>query len=95
MRKTPFLKENESLLDGIGSEVSAGFNIDEVVHRTRGECWDEKTRREYESRKRKAASMLRNNQPNKVFVIAWVTNLPILTVRELEKEYLEEIENDN
>ncbi|PFP29835.1 hypothetical protein COJ96_09125 [Bacillus sp. AFS073361] len=65
--------------------------IDYGVHATRGEFWEDNLRTELESRKQKAADMLRNDTPNNIFKIAGLCKLPVLVVRDLEREYLNDI----
>lgn len=62
--------------------------IDFEVHATRGEHWDESIWNEFESRKEKAAAMLRNNKQNNIFKIAQIVKLPVIIVREMESHYL-------
>ncbi|WP_284561359.1 hypothetical protein [Bacillus sp. T2.9-1] len=62
--------------------------IDFEVHATRGEHWDESIWNEFESRKEKAAAMLRNDMPNNIFKIAQIVKLPVMIVREMESQYI-------
>ena len=65
---------------------------DEEVHRTRGESWESRTKDEFESRKEKAKEMFRNRRPETdIFRVAQIVKLPVMVVREVEAEYLEEI----
>lgn len=65
--------------------------IDFEIHKKRGQDWCDNLKRKYKGRKETAAAMLRNDKPNNIFVIARVCHLDIMTVREIEDEYLEEL----
>jgi len=65
--------------------------IDVKVHATRGQDWCEDMKCKHKERKETAAAMLRNDKPNNTFVIAKVCKLPVMVVRDLEAEYLEEL----
>lgn len=68
---------------------------DEEVHRTRGESWESRTKGEFESRKEKAKEMLRNRRPETdIFRVSQIVKLPVMVVREIEAEYLEEIKRE-
>ncbi|MCM2535169.1 hypothetical protein NDK43_26010 [Neobacillus pocheonensis] len=58
----------------------------------RGKHWEAYLVEDLEARKKLTATMFRNNRPtNDVFVLARVNKLSVLTVREIEAEYLQEI----
>lgn len=64
------------------------------VQAIRGQRWDKRTKDDFELRKRQACSMIweRENEPrprNTVFKIAQVCKLSVMTVRDIEKEYLQ------
>lgn len=61
--------------------------IDFEVHSSRGRNWTAHEREELSRRKLHAETLLRNDEPNDVFVIAKVCKLSVLTVRDLEERY--------
>jgi hypothetical protein len=73
----------------ITKQLTNGLDVE--VHTTRGEHLEVNLKRRIKERKAKAAAMLRNDTPNNVFVIARVCHLDVMTVRDLEREYLNEM----
>lgn len=54
------------------------------VHSTRGRKWTPHEQEELSRRKIHAQTLLRNDEPNNIFVIAKVCKLSLMTVRDLE-----------
>lgn len=71
-----------ALRDDVPQTVNS---IDFEVHSNRGQRWFKSEKEEFNRRILHAETLLRNDEPNNVFVIAKVCKLSVLTVRDLKR----------